>query len=63
MTSILYLIGISVLLGGFGLTAFLWSLRAGQYDDMEGAASRILFDDPAIRPTPLPADPIAGQPH
>jgi cbb3-type cytochrome oxidase maturation protein len=61
VTSILYLIGISVTLGGLGLTAFLWSLRAGQYDDMEGAAARILFDDEP--PRPVPADPIAGRPR
>lgn len=57
MTSILYLIGISVVMGGFGLLAFLWSLRAGQYDDMEGAANRILFDDESA--TATPAEPIA----
>ena len=51
MTSILYLIGISLCLGGFALAAFLWSLRNGQYDDMEGAAARILFDD---EPGPKP---------
>jgi cbb3-type cytochrome oxidase maturation protein len=45
VTSILYLIAISVTLGALGLAAFLWSLRSGQYDDMEGAANRILFDD------------------
>jgi cbb3-type cytochrome oxidase maturation protein len=27
------------------LAVFLWSLRSGQYDDLEGAANRILFDD------------------
>jgi cbb3-type cytochrome oxidase maturation protein len=32
-------------LGLIGLAAFLWSLRNGQYDDMEGAAVRILEDD------------------
>ncbi|MDA8250813.1 MAG: cbb3-type cytochrome oxidase assembly protein CcoS [Rhodospirillales bacterium] len=45
MTSILYLIGISLALAALGLAVFLWSLRNGQYDDMEGAANRILFDD------------------
>lgn len=61
MTSILYLIGISLCLGAFGLAAFLWSLRSGQYDDMEGAASRILFDDaPAAGPQPTP--PRTGTP-
>jgi cbb3-type cytochrome oxidase maturation protein len=42
---ILYLLGASLLLGGGGLAIFLWSLRSGQYDDLEGAANRILFDD------------------
>ena len=32
-------------LGVAGLGAFLWSLRSGQYDDLDGAAERILFDD------------------
>ena len=45
MTVILYLLGASLLLGGGALGLFLWSLRGGQYEDMEGAASRILFDD------------------
>lgn len=46
MTVVLYLLGTSLVLGGCGLTVFLWSLRSGQYEDMEGAANRILFDDP-----------------
>lgn len=45
MTVIVWLIPIALLLGLAGLGAFLWSLRSGQYDDLEGAASRILFDD------------------
>ncbi len=45
MNVILYLLGASLLLGGGALAIFLWSLRTGQYDDMEGAANRILFDD------------------
>lgn len=32
-------------LGGLALAAFFWSVRAGQYDDIEGAANRILLDD------------------
>ena len=56
MTIILYLLAISLALGAGGLGFFLWSLRTGQYDDMEGAANRILFDDD--RPaTPAPASP------
>ena len=45
MTILLYLIPIALLLGGLGLAAFLWALKSGQYEDMEGAANRILFDD------------------
>ena len=46
MSVILYLIGASLIVGVGGLAVFLWSLRTGQYDDVEGAANRILFDDP-----------------
>ncbi len=45
MTIILYLLVVSLALGACGLGFFLWSLRTGQYDDMEGAANRILFDE------------------
>jgi cbb3-type cytochrome oxidase maturation protein len=45
MNVILYLLGASLILGGGGLAIFLWSLRTGQYEDMEGAANRILFDE------------------
>lgn len=46
MPVILFLIVVSLILGGGGLALFLWSLRSGQYDDLDGAANRILFDDP-----------------
>lgn len=45
MSAVLFLIPIALFLGALGLVAFLWSLRAGQYDDLEGAARRILNDD------------------
>ena len=45
MNVILYLLGASLILGGGGLAIFLWSLRSGQDEDLEGAANRILFDD------------------
>jgi cbb3-type cytochrome oxidase maturation protein len=45
MTVLLYLIPIALGLGLAGLFAFLWSLRSGQYDDLEGAALRVLEDD------------------
>lgn len=45
MTSLLMLMPIALFLGGLGLVAFLWALRSGQYDDLDGAAARILLDD------------------
>lgn len=45
MTVILWLLLLSVGLGGSALALFLWSLRSGQYDDIAGAAERVLFDD------------------
>jgi len=50
MTILLYLIPIALLLGLAGLVAFLWALRSGQFEDLDGAANRILFDDD--RPLP-----------
>ena len=45
MSSLVYLIPLALLLGGAALGAFLWSLKSGQYEDMQGAAERILLDD------------------
>ncbi len=51
MNMLIYLIPIALFMGGMGLVAFLWSLRSGQYDDLEGAAWRILSDDDVGPPT------------
>lgn len=45
MNSLLVLIPVAILLGIIGLAAFLWSLRTGQYEDLDGAAERVLLDD------------------
>ena len=50
MTIILFLLVISLTIAAGGLWFFLWSPRSGQYDDMDGAANRILFDDPVDAP-------------
>jgi len=42
---LIFLVPIALLLGLSGLIAFLWTLRSGQYDDLDGAAVRILPDD------------------
>lgn len=46
MDALIILIPVALFLGGCGLAAFLWSLRSGQYEDLDGAAERILYDDP-----------------
>ena len=45
MSALIFLIPVALGLGGLGLAAFLWSLKSGQYDDLDGAAVRILLDD------------------
>jgi cbb3-type cytochrome oxidase maturation protein len=49
MNVLIILIPAALFLGGAGLAAFLWSLNAHQYDDLDGAANRILFDDAGPR--------------
>jgi cbb3-type cytochrome oxidase maturation protein len=45
MTILLLLIPAALAIGGLGLVAFFWAMRSGQFDDMDGAALRILIDD------------------
>ncbi len=45
MSIIIYLMPIALILGCVGLAAFIWSMKANQYDDMDGSANRILLDD------------------
>ncbi|HEX2525007.1 MAG TPA: cbb3-type cytochrome oxidase assembly protein CcoS [Geminicoccus sp.] len=45
MNIIGFLIPIALILGGLGVIAFIWCLRSNQYEDLEGAAWRILDDD------------------
>lgn len=45
MSGLTYLIPIALGMGLVGLAAFFWAMRTGQYDDMDGAASRILIDE------------------
>lgn len=49
MNIILYLLPIAMGLGLIGLAAFMWSLHNRQYEDLEGAALRILDDDDIAR--------------
>jgi len=45
MAPLLFLVPLALTLGAIGLFAFLWALRNGQYEDLDGAAHRILIDD------------------
>lgn len=45
MNILLFLIPITLALGICGLLAFLWTVKNKQYDDLEGSAKRILFED------------------
>jgi cbb3-type cytochrome oxidase maturation protein len=53
MEVLVILVPLALGLGLIGLLGFLWSLKSGQYDDLEGAAWRALADDePAQEPPP-----------
>lgn len=52
MDVLVFLIPISLFLGGIGLVAFFWSLKNRQYDDPEGDSRRILNSDYDDRPKP-----------
>ncbi len=49
MDILLWLIPMALALGALGLAAFLWALRSGQFEDLDGAAARILFDDDDVK--------------
>lgn len=45
MSHLIFLIPIALGLGLLGLAAFVWSVKSGQYEDLDGAAERILDDE------------------
>jgi cbb3-type cytochrome oxidase maturation protein len=60
---LLWLIPAALLLGLLGLAAFLWALKSGQFDDLDGAAHRILFDDEAPLPPEKTPEPPPDRPE
>ncbi|TCZ63037.1 cbb3-type cytochrome oxidase assembly protein CcoS [Roseicella aquatilis] len=45
MYALIWLLPVTLMLGGGGLVLFLWCVRSGQFEDLDGAAWRILQDD------------------
>jgi cbb3-type cytochrome oxidase maturation protein len=60
MIDFFFLIPVAIGLGLAGLAAFMWTLRNGQYDDLEGAAQRILFEG---EDGPIPENRYRGPPR
>ena len=52
MNVLIFLIPAALFLGLVGLAAFFWALKSGQFDDLDGAAERILLDDEEDRQPP-----------
>lgn len=50
MTGVAILLPVALLMGLIGLGAFFWALKRGQFDDLEGAANRILIDEEEDKP-------------
>lgn len=61
MSSLVFLVPLALLLGGAALAAFLWSLSSGQYDDLDGAAERILLDENSDRAGARPQEDVASE--
>jgi cbb3-type cytochrome oxidase maturation protein len=53
MSIVFVLIPVSLVLVGFGLWAFFWAVRTGQFDELDAPAWEILIDDPADAPAPI----------
>ena len=60
MTVLIYLVPLALLLGVLWLVMFLWSLNTGQYEDLDGAALRVLDDSDIEEPGHKPANGPAG---
>lgn len=61
MEVLLYLVPLAIALGALGLAAFLWSLKNGQYDDLDGAAWRAIADDEPAEKLSTSAHPASAK--
>ena len=55
MEVLVFLVPLALTLGALGLMGFLWSLKNGQYDDLEGAGWRAIADDEPVSEEPVRA--------
>ncbi|OCK60599.1 cbb3-type cytochrome oxidase assembly protein CcoS [Bradyrhizobium sp. LMTR 3] len=55
MEVLVFLVPLALTLGAIGLMGFLWSLKNGQYDDLEGAGWRAIADDEPVSEEPAPS--------
>lgn len=62
MNILVILVPLALALGLVGLGAFVWSMKAGQFDDLEGAAHRVLDDEdlPGREDAPVAGAPASG---
>lgn len=64
MNVLVFLMPVALVLGGLGLVGFLWTLRTGHYEDLEGQAARILsdrYDDHPADGRPADASAESGE--
>jgi cbb3-type cytochrome oxidase maturation protein len=59
MEVLVFLVPLALTLGAVGLMGFLWSLKNGQYDDLEGAGWRAIADDEPASEEPVPVSSAA----
>ena len=45
MNGLTFLIPIALIMGLIGLASFFWAMKSGQFEDLDGAANRILIDE------------------
>ena len=60
MEVLIILVPLALALGLIGLVGFLWSLKSGQYDDLEGAGWRAISDDEVAQASPAPQSSIGA---
>ena len=52
MSLLAWLVPVALGMGMVGLVAFLWSMKSGQLEDLDGAAERVLLSEAADAPLP-----------